>query len=107
MHCLSPNAAEVRFDKKGRPYTVCKVCWTKSFYQTLDALRGVAVIPQLVENAMRMRTSDPQYARRFDEQVHATIACVQNATRPSAVPLAEATAPAPFDAETPAAKVGT
>ena len=51
MHCFAANASEVRFDKKGRPYVVCKLCWTKAFFQSLEPLRGVAVVPALVESA--------------------------------------------------------
>jgi hypothetical protein len=112
LHCLAANACEVRFDKKGRPYTVCKVCWTKAFFQSLDPLRGVAVVPQLVESALRARKADQEYARKFDDLIARTIRWVQDNSRPAvgekaarlvagdATPLA-----VPFDATE--AKVGT
>jgi hypothetical protein len=107
LHCLAANACEVRFDKKGRPYTVCKVCWTKAFFQGLDPLRGVAVVPQLVESALRLRTTDPEYARRFDEQIASMVRWVHDNSRPAAgekaAPLGDASAIVPFDL----AKVGT
>jgi hypothetical protein len=107
LHCLAANACEVRFDKKGRPYTVCKVCWTKAFFQSLDPLRGVAVVPQLVESAMRLRATDPDYARRFDEQIASMVRWVRDNSRPAAgekaVPLGEVSAAVPFDE----AKAGT
>ena len=82
LHCLAANACEVRFDKKGRPYTVCKVCWTKAFFQSLDSLRGVAVVPQLVEAAMVLRATDPDYASRFDEKITAMVRWVRDNSRP-------------------------
>lgn len=107
LHCLAANSCEVRFDKKGRPYTVCRACWTKSFFQSLDPLRGVAVVPQLVESALELRATNPDYARKFDEQIAATVRCVRDASRPAAgekaAPLADVSAIVPFDE----AKVGT
>jgi hypothetical protein len=107
LHCLAANACEVRFDKKGRPYTVCKVCWTKAFFQSLDPLRGVAVVPQLVESALRVRATDADYARRFDEQIAAMVRWVRDNSRPAAgekaAPLGDVSAAVPFDE----AKVGT
>jgi hypothetical protein len=106
LHCLAANACEVRFDKKGRPYTVCKVCWTKAFFQGLAPLRGVAVVPQLLESALLLRASDPDYARRFDEQIASMVHWVRDNSRPAAgqtvAPLGDSSA-VPFDD----AKVGT
>jgi hypothetical protein len=107
MHCLAANACEVRFDKKGRPYTVCKCCWTKAFFQGLDPLRGVAVVPQLLESALQERTRSPEYARWFDAQIAGMVAYVRESSRPAAgeraAALADVSTIVPFD-ET---KVGT
>jgi hypothetical protein len=107
MHCLAANACELRFDKKGRPYTVCKCCWTKAFFQGLDPLRGVAVVPLMLEQALQERARDPNYARRFDAQIAGIVRYVRENSRPAAgekaAPLADVSAIVPFDE----AKVGT
>jgi hypothetical protein len=100
---LGANSCEVRFDKKGRPYTVCKCCWTKAFFQSLDSLRGVAVAPALIERALQERASDPIFAKWFDGQIAALVRHVRERTlapaRPAAdaAPLADMTAIVPFD----------
>ncbi len=102
MHCLAANACEVRFDKKGRPYTVCKCCWTKAFFQSLDSLRGVAVVPQMLERALQERAQSPEYAAWFDEQIAALVKHVRERTltpRPAVAsePLSDLSAIVPFD----------
>ena len=107
LHCFAANACEVRFDKKGRPYTVCKVCWAKAFFQSLDSLRGAAIVPQLVEAAMVLRETDPDYARRFDEKIVTMVRWVHDNSRPAAgvkpTPLNDASLSVPFELE---AKLG-
>lgn len=102
MHCLAANACEVRFDKKGRPYTVCKCCWTKAFFHSLDSLRGVAVVPQMLELALQERARSAEYAAWFDEQIAALVKHVRERTgapRPAAgsEPLSDFSAIVPFD----------
>jgi len=55
MFCLCANAAELKFDKNGGVYVSCKFCRTRSFCKSLDALRGVAIAPQLLESALVQR----------------------------------------------------
>jgi hypothetical protein len=103
MHCLAANACEVRFDKKGRPYTVCKCCWTKSFFHSMESLRGVAIAPVLLEQALAERAKNPVYAAWFDEKIAALVKHVSEHTmapRPvvSAQPLAGPSEVAPFEA---------
>jgi hypothetical protein len=106
LHCFAANASEVRFDKRGRPYTRCRLCAAKSFYQSLESLRGVAVVPQLVEAALAQRATDASYARWFDDAIASMVRHVQDNGRPApgevATPMAEGIA-VPFDQ----AKVGT
>ena len=99
MHCLAANACEVRFDKKSRPYTVCRCCWTKSFFHSLQSLRGVAVAPVLLERAIRQRESDPIFAKWFDEQIANLVKHVRERTTAPAQPAAVTTSPLP-DAST-------
>lgn len=107
LHCFAAKACEVRFDKKGRPYTVCKVCWTKAFFQGLDPLRGVAMVPQLVESALSMCATDAEYARKFNETIASMLRWVRDNSRPAAgekaAALGEMSAVVPFSD----AKVGT
>jgi hypothetical protein len=103
MHCLAANSCEVRFDKKGRPYTVCKCCWTKAFFQSLESLRGVAVAPALLERALQERAQNPAYAKWFDEQIASMVKHVRERTlapaRPAAdnAPLADVSPIVPFE----------
>lgn len=47
--CLNANACELKADVKGRPYTVCRVCGTRSFMHSQIALRGLThFAPQLI-----------------------------------------------------------
>ena len=104
MHCFAANACEVRFDKKGRPYTVCRCCWTKAFFQSLDSLRGVAVVPQLVESALSERDKRPDYAKWFDGEI---ASLVQNVRERALAPARTATnVPTPL-ADTPVSDAPT
>ena len=53
--CLAANSSELKFDKRGKPYLRCTMCRTRSFFSTLDALRGPAVVPQLLESLLDAR----------------------------------------------------
>lgn len=55
MFCLAARSSEIKFDKRGRPYTTCRYCFTRAFFSNLDALRGVAIAPQLIEAALQQR----------------------------------------------------
>ena len=51
LHCLQPNGAELRVDKKNRPWTWCPHCRTRSFIHNASGLRGMRLVaPQLVEH---------------------------------------------------------
>jgi len=106
MHCFAGNAAEVRFDKRGRPYTRCRLCQAKSFYQSTESLRGVALVPQFIEAALAKRANDATYARWFDDAISKMVRHVHDNGRPApgevAAPMAEGIA-VPFEQE----KVGT
>ena len=69
--CLAENACEMKFDtKKYKPYLVCKFCMTRAFLRSGDALRGLAVIPDLIDSALRERSKNPDYAEKFDKKIH-------------------------------------
>ena len=76
VYCLTGNAAEMRFDKRGKPYTICRACGSRSFFQSIHSCRGLAVMPDLLEDAMRKRESDKEYGRQFDEKIAGMVAHV-------------------------------
>jgi hypothetical protein len=87
----SPSA--VRFDRRGRPYTRCRLRQAKSFYQSIESLRGVALVPQFIEVALAKRASDARYAQWFDAEIARMVQHVQDNGRPApgetTAPLAE------------------
>ena len=85
VYCLTGNSAEVRFDKRGKPYTTCRACGSRSFFQSIHACRGLAVMPELLEEAMRKREVDQDYRTRFDDKIAAMVAQVSNALAAPAV----------------------
>ena len=100
LHCLAAGACEVKFDKKGRPYTICRFCATRTFCHSLDALRGIAVVPQLIESALAQRASNPAFARWFDDEIAKMLATVRDRSlAPAAASGGLAPAPAviPFE----------
>jgi hypothetical protein len=87
VYCLTGNSAEVRFDKRGKPYTTCRACGSRAFFQSIHACRGLAVMPELLEEAMRRRAADPEYCREFDGKIAAMVSEVSNAlAAPASVP---------------------
>lgn len=63
LHCFATHACELRFTRKGLPYTTCRVCRTRSFFHGEDALRGVAVAPVVIEATLRqVQAGDPSVA---------------------------------------------
>ncbi len=49
LYCLNIDCVELKNDKKGRPYTTCRMCSTRSFMQSSMALRGLThFAPQLI-----------------------------------------------------------
>ena len=55
LHCLTPDAATLKVDKKGRPHSYCPFCGTRSFIPQASGLRGMRLIaPGLVEIYQQM-----------------------------------------------------
>lgn len=49
LFCLHPSSARLGLDKKSRPYTHCLTCGARSFLPLYDCLRGLAILPTLIE----------------------------------------------------------
>lgn len=69
MFCLAAGACEIRWDKRGRPYTSCRYCHTRAFLSSLNALQGVALAPALLDAALKQGEEDPGYKRRLDGMI--------------------------------------
>ena len=78
VYCLTNNSAEIRFDKRGKPYTTCRACGSRSFFQSIHACRGLAVMPDLLEEAMRKREMDKDFCKEFDDKIAAMVSQVTN-----------------------------
>lgn len=103
MFCLGENACEIRFDKKARPYLVCKLCHTRCFFRSLDAIRGLAVCPTLIAAAIERRRTEPNFREWFDGEIVKTMNFVtSNAVAPpvraAQMGLPSQSSPVPFDA---------
>ena len=85
VYCLTGNSAEIRFDKRGKPYTTCRACGSRSFFQSIHACRGLAVMPDLLEEAMRRREKDKDYCKQFDDKIEAMVSHVTRVLEAPAV----------------------
>ena len=98
--CLGLHCVDVRFDKFGRPYTVCLLCSARTFVRTREALSGMAIlgemIPALVARAQREAGFAAQLAQTRDAFMARLVA------RSAAVPAARESGAQP--AVAPAAK---
>jgi len=66
LHCLNTDCVELKNDKKGRPYTTCRMCSTRSFMHSSMALRGLThFAPQLIA-MWREATSASSCQRQLD-----------------------------------------
>jgi hypothetical protein len=92
VYCLTNNSAEVKFDKRGKPYTTCRACGSRSFFQSIHACRGLAVMPDLLEEAMKRRERDKDYCKEFDDKIAAMVAQVSGLlAAPASIPQAPLT----------------
>ena len=80
MFCLAGNAAEVRFDKKSRPYVVCRLCTSRAFIRDLSALRGIALAQWLFDAAVARCEREPSYLDAFNAQYNALVAEARSAS---------------------------
>ena len=69
LHCFASDGVEIGVTKRNAPYSTCRCCGTRTFMHTLDALRGSAVIPMMIDTALMLRESDSAYREKFDAAV--------------------------------------
>lgn len=68
LHCLNTNCVELKNDKKGRPYTTCRMCTTRSFMHSPIALRGLThFAPQLI--ALWREATAATTLRQLDDRI--------------------------------------
>ena len=91
--CLAANSSQLKFDKRGRPYLTCALCRTRSFFSTLDALRGPAIVPQVLESLLDARAKGK--APWVDEKIRELRNFVVATTR-GAMPQTEGPSMVPF-----------
>jgi hypothetical protein len=58
FHCLMQETAELRIDKKGRPYTMCRWCNTRSFMSTREALWGIVIFEPKLQDLYGTQSRD-------------------------------------------------
>lgn len=66
IFCLAENAMEMKYDKFSRPMVYCVVCNTRAFLKRIEAVRGLAVVPDLIDGALKVRDANATYAAKFD-----------------------------------------
>lgn len=76
--CLAAGSCELAWSAKARPYLRCKQCLTRAFLNTLNALAGVAIVPPMLDDAIRQSEENPAYKRRLDARVKEVVDYVRN-----------------------------
>lgn len=70
--CFAGNGCSLKFTKLGKPYLSCRICMTRAFLNSMDALRGVAIAPALIDAVLRqLDAGDPsaQWVRERTAQL--------------------------------------
>ena len=97
LHCLAAGACELKYDWNGAPFTSCRFCRSRTFLKSLEALRGVAIVPQLVESVLRLR--DEGKAPWVDKAIAELVADVRASTRDAKHPFSAHPEIVPFVGE--------
>lgn len=93
--CFAEGGCKLGFTKKGMPYLACRLCQTRAFLNSREALRGVATTPQMIASLVaRLAENDPnaQWAR---DRITELNTYVSNMMSGNAMP-AVGNAPVPF-----------
>ncbi len=67
LHCLGTNCVDIRFDKMGRPYSVCLLCAARTFVRTKEALTGIAVLGEMIPNLVKRVKTEPAFAAKLSQ----------------------------------------
>lgn len=74
MFCLGIDMAEVRFDKRGKPFIYCHACNARAFLHGRHCLPGIALLEPMVRQLVQDAASDPALAETMRRQVDEFIA---------------------------------
>ena len=69
LHCLNTDCVELKNDKKGRPYTTCRMCTTRCFMHSNIALRGLTYFSPHLIALWREATSATICQRQLDGSI--------------------------------------
>jgi hypothetical protein len=106
FYCLGD--AELRFDKRSRPYTRCALCGSRAFMPTRQSLVGFPVAQDIVRASRDMMRTDRAHAESCTATTAAFLGSLREALAEPALALSPvATAPAINTPATPAASTGT
>ncbi len=68
LHCLNTQCVELKNDRKGRPYTTCRMCASRTFMHSSIALRGLThFAPQLID--LWRQATAAATLRQLDNQI--------------------------------------
>lgn len=56
--CLVPDAMEIRFDRKGKPFLRCCACGSRTFMSSVLCWKGLALMRPMIE-ALLQQMEDP------------------------------------------------
>ena len=61
MLCLQQDAAELRFDRRSKPYLCCSACGSRTFMSSTACWRGLAIMRPYVAAVAERMESDPAF----------------------------------------------
>jgi len=67
--CFSANSCSVAFTKKAKVTTWCTICRSRTFFSTMQGLRGASVLPEIIDLNLQQRAADPEFRAAFDAKV--------------------------------------
>lgn len=73
LNCLSPESVNLRLDKRGRPFTFCRMCTTRSFMHSRMALRGLFLLAPTVMALWQTAVTGTTALSDADKAVDASI----------------------------------
>jgi len=71
LHCLNCDCVELKNDKKGRPYTTCRMCSSRTFMHSRIALRGLTHFAPALIAMWRQATSAGTTLAQIDTELEA------------------------------------